>query len=212
MLLVSKPLGQYRPSIECLYQQQASSPPAAASDVTPSETVWWYVHYKTLIPKIRLLLWTTPANTYWTTAKLIIFASVSPICPRCGQNTETIVRALIDCQSVRPFCVNVPSFISDQVDPMPDVDVMFHHRLSADIHTHRSTKPVLLTLACGLWVVHCARIRRIYTDTSPSVHSLMTEWCSMIKEIVNAKRRTNIIFGNLTRFLPIWRILTALWM
>jgi hypothetical protein len=32
----------------------------------------------------------------------------------------------------------------------------------------------------------------------------------MIKEIVNAKRRTAIIYGNLARFLPVWRMLTAL--
>jgi hypothetical protein len=39
-LLAGKPLGQYRPSIGRLYQQQPSSPAAAASNVAPSETVW----------------------------------------------------------------------------------------------------------------------------------------------------------------------------
>jgi hypothetical protein len=57
---------------------------------------------------------------------------------------------------------------------------------------------------------HVARIRRIYTDASPSVHSLTAEWRSTIKEIVNAKRRTAIIHGNLARFLPVWRMLAAL--
>jgi hypothetical protein len=96
------------------------------------------------------------------------------------------------------------------VDPVPDVDAILQLRLPTNMHTHRSTKPVLLALACGLWVIHRARIRRIYTDASSSVHSLTAEWRSMIKEIVNAKRRTAIIRGNLARFLPVWRMLAAL--
>jgi hypothetical protein len=159
---------------------------------------------------MRSLLWTIHANAYWTAAKLATFTSVSPVCPQCGQHTETMIHALIDCQSVRPFWVNVLSFISGQVDPMPDVDAILQFCLSTDIHTHRSTKPVLLALACGLRIVHRAHIRRIRTDASPSVHSLTAEWRSMVKEIVNAKRRTAIIHGNLTRFLSIWRMLAAL--
>jgi hypothetical protein len=142
--------------------------------------------------------------------KLAAFAFVSPVCPQCSQHIETIVYSLIDCQSVRPFWVNVLGFISGQVDPIPDVDTILQLRLPTDMHTHRSTKPVLLALACGLWVVHHARICRIYTDASPSVHSLTVEWRSMVKEIVNAKRRTAIIHGNLARFLSIWRMLATL--
>jgi hypothetical protein len=183
-LLAGKPLGQYRPSIGRLYQQQSSSPAAAASDVTPPETVWRYVYHKTLMPKMRSLLWTIDANAYWTAAKLATFTSVSPVCPQYGQHTETMAHALIDCQSVRPFWANVLSFISGQVDPMPDADAILQPRLPTDMHTHRSTKPVLLALACDLWVVHRTRIRRIYTDASSSVHFLTAEWRSMIKVIV----------------------------
>jgi hypothetical protein len=82
-------------------------------------------------------------------------------------------------------------------------------RLPTDMHTHRSTKPVLLALACGLWMVHRARICRIYTDASSSVHSFTAEWHSMVKEIVNTKQRTAIIHGNLAH-LSIWRMLAAL--
>jgi hypothetical protein len=78
------------------------------------------------------------------------------------------------------------------------------------MRTHRSTKPVPLALACGLWVVHRTRIRRIYTDASPLVHSFATEWRSMIKDIVNAKWQVAIIYSNLARFLPVWRVLAAL--
>jgi hypothetical protein len=69
---------------------------------------------------------------------------------------------------------------------------------------------VLLALACGLLVVHCARIRRIYTDATPLVYSLLAEWHSMVKEIVNAKQWTAIIRGNSARFSHIWRMLAAL--
>src|SRR5690606_17606453 len=99
--LAGKPLGRYRPSIGRLYQQQSSSPAAVASDATPPETVWRYVHHKTLMPKMRSLLWTIHANAYWTAAKLATFTSVSPVCPQCGQHTETMAHTLIDCQSVR---------------------------------------------------------------------------------------------------------------
>jgi hypothetical protein len=123
-LLAGKPLGQYRPSIGRFYQQQSSLLVAIASDVTPFETVWRYIHHKTLMPKMRSLLWTIHANAYWTAAKLATFTSVSPVCPQCGQHTETMAHALIDCQLVRPFWANVLSFISGQVDPIPDVDAI----------------------------------------------------------------------------------------
>jgi hypothetical protein len=93
---------------------------------------------------------------------------------------------------------------------MSDVDAILQLRLPTNMHTHRSTKPVLLALACGLCVIHRARIRRIYTDASSSIHSLTAEWRSIVKEIVNAKRRTAIIHGNLAHFLPVWRMLAAL--
>jgi hypothetical protein len=86
-----------------------------------------------------------------------------------------MVHALIDCQLVRPFWVNVFSFISGQADPMLDVDAILQLRLPTGMLTHRSTKSVLLALAYDLLAVHHARICRIYTDASPSVHSLTTE-------------------------------------
>jgi hypothetical protein len=55
-LLAGKPLGQHRPSIWRLYQQQSSSPAVASSNVAPSGTVWRYVHHKTLMPKMRSFL------------------------------------------------------------------------------------------------------------------------------------------------------------
>jgi hypothetical protein len=60
------------------------------------------------------------------------------------------VHALIDCQSVRPFWVNVLKFISGQVDLTLDADAILQLRWPTDLHTHRSTKPPRLALACGL--------------------------------------------------------------
>jgi hypothetical protein len=59
---------------------------------------------------------------------------------------------------------------------------------------------VLLALACGLWAVHHARIRRIYIDASPSMHFLSAEWCSIVKKPVSIKQQIVIIYGNLIRF------------
>jgi hypothetical protein len=55
---------------------------------------------------------------------------------------------------------------------MPDANAILQFCLSADMHTHRSIKSVLLAFVCGPWVVHYARVRRIYTNALPSVHSL----------------------------------------
>jgi hypothetical protein len=159
---------------------------------------------------MRSLLWTIHTNAYWTAAKLAAFTSVSPIRPQCGQHTETMIHALIDCQSVGLPLIHVLSSISGQASLVPDAGVVLQLRLLTNMHIRRSTKPVLLVLACGLWVVHHARILRIYTDASLLVHSLTAVCRSMIKEIVNTKQQTSIIHGNLTRFLSIWRMLTAL--
>jgi hypothetical protein len=134
-LLSGKPFGQYQPSIGRLYQQQLSSPAVAASDVVPFETVWQYIHHKALMPKMRSLLWTIHANACWTAAKLAAFTSISPVCLQCGQHTEIMIHALIDCQSGRPFWANVLNFISGQADPIPDVDALLQLRLPTDTHT-----------------------------------------------------------------------------
>jgi hypothetical protein len=67
-----------------------------------------------------------------------------------------------------------------------------------------------LAFACDLWVVHYAHIRYIYTNASPSVHSLMVGWCFMIKEIVITRQQTAIIPGNLANFLLILRMKVVL--
>jgi hypothetical protein len=146
------------------------------------------------------LLWIIHENAYWMPANSV---AVLPVCSQRSQRTETTVHALIDCQSVRPFWGNIFRLISGQVDPMPDVDAILQLHLPTDMHIHRFTKLILLAFTCGLWVVYCARIRRIYTDVSPLVHSLIVEWHSTVKEIANAKQRTAIIHGDLVRFLPI---------
>jgi hypothetical protein len=61
-----------------------------------------------------------------------------------------MAHALIDCQLVGQFWVNMLRFISSQVNPMPDADIILQLRLPTDIHIHLSTKSVILALVCGL--------------------------------------------------------------
>jgi hypothetical protein len=153
---------------------------------------------------MRSLLWTTHTNAYWTAAKLTVFTSVSPLCPQCGQHTETEAHALIDFQSVRPFGVNTFILVSGQIDPMLDVGTtLFCPLMCAPID------PISRTISICMWRmdVTCAHICHIHTDPSLSIHSLTTEWHCMVKEIVNAKQRTAIIHDHLICFSPIWRIL-----
>jgi hypothetical protein len=112
-------------------------------------------------------------NTYQTTTK--IDASISPVCLQYGQHTEVMRHALVDCQSVGPFWINILGFISGQVDPMSDADAMLLLCLPTDMHIHRPIKPMVLVFAYGLWVVHCARIRHIHTNASSSVRSFTAE-------------------------------------
>jgi hypothetical protein len=75
---------------------------------------------------------------------------------------------------------------------------------------HQRSRVQALALACGLWVVHRARIRRIYTETFATVHALLAEWKSMVREIVDAKRRTAMERRSIRRFQHVWRPLLSL--
>jgi hypothetical protein len=50
----------------------------------------------------------------------------------------------------------------------------------------------VLALACDLWLVCRARIRRIYTETFATVHSLLAEWKFMVREIVDTQHCTTM--------------------
>jgi hypothetical protein len=69
----------------------------------------------------------------------------------------------------------------------------------------RLSNEMTLITACGLWIVHRARIRFIYNNTAMTVESLWAEWRALLREIVFAKRRTAIECGTLTKFCARWR-------
>jgi hypothetical protein len=64
----------------------------------------------------------------------------------------------------------------------------------------RLLNEMALATACGLWVVHRARIRRIYNNTAVTVASLWAEWRALLREIVLAKRCTAFVRGTLIKF------------
>jgi hypothetical protein len=64
----------------------------------------------------------------------------------------------------------------------------------------RLSNEMALVTACDLWVVHRARIRRIYNNIAVTVESLWAEWRALLREIMLAKRRTAIERGTLTKF------------
>jgi hypothetical protein len=62
-----------------------------------------------------------------------------------------------------------------------------------------------LVTACGLWIVHRARICRTYNNTAMTIESLWAEWRVLLREIVLAKCHTAIERGTLTKFCARWR-------
>jgi hypothetical protein len=69
----------------------------------------------------------------------------------------------------------------------------------------RLSNELALITTCGLWIVHRARIHRIYNFTAVTVVSLWAEWSASLREIMLAKRRTLIEHGTLTKFCARWR-------
>jgi hypothetical protein len=70
---------------------------------------------------------------------------------------------------------------------------------------HRLSNKMALVTACGLWIIHRTRIRRIYNNTAVTVGSLWAEWRALLREIMFAKRRTAMKCGTLTKFCARWR-------
>jgi hypothetical protein len=84
----------------------------------------------------------------YPTARLTTFTSLSPVYP---QPIYKVNEALsVDCQSIKPFWADVPGLASGQANSMPHADTMLQFHLPTKIHTHRTTKFVLLAIACGL--------------------------------------------------------------
>jgi hypothetical protein len=65
---------------------------------------------------------------------------------------------------------------------------------------HRLSNRMALVTACGLWIVHLARIRCIYNNTAVTVESLWAKRCALLRGIVLAKRRVAIERDALAKF------------
>jgi hypothetical protein len=86
-----------------------------------------------------------------------------------------------------------------------DTTSMLTLQMKQGLRWRRLSNEMALATACGLWVVHRARIRRIYNNTVVIIESLWAEWRALLREIVLAKRRTAIERGTLTKFCARWR-------
>jgi hypothetical protein len=162
------------------------------------------------MPKMRSLLWIIHAGGYWTATRLSKFTTVSPTCPQCGTEDETVKHALVDCPLIRQFWQGIFDNLSVHANPALTGPAILQLQLDRQMARHQRSRVQAPALACDPWVIHRARIRRIYTETFATVHSLLAEWKSMVREIVDAKRRTAMEHRSIRRFQHVWRPLLSL--
>jgi hypothetical protein len=130
---------------------------------------------------------------------------MSPVCANCNEAPESVAHALVECQPVNTFWNRVQYVMLIRSGQHLDTTSMLTLQMKQGPRWRRLSNEMALVIACGLWIVHRARIRRIYNNTVVTVESLWAEWRALLREIVFAKRRTAIERGTLTKFCARWR-------
>jgi hypothetical protein len=130
---------------------------------------------------------------------------MSPVCADCNEAPESVAHALVECRPVNIFWNRMHDVMSTRTGRRLDTTSMLTLQMKQGLRWRRLSNEMALVTACGLWIVHRARIRRIYNNTAMTVESLWAEWRALLREIVFAKRRTAIERGTLTKFCARWR-------
>jgi hypothetical protein len=130
---------------------------------------------------------------------------MSPVCANCNEAPETVSYALVECRLANTFWNRVHGVMSTRTGRCLDTTSMLTLQMKQGPKWRRLSNEMALVIACGLWIVHRARIRCIYNNTAVTVESLWAEWRALLREIVFAKRHTVIERGTLTKFCAQWR-------
>jgi hypothetical protein len=204
--LAGVPLKEYTPKVGRDYQlAQSASITSIFQHSSTACNTWKTIDRKEIMPKMRSLLWLANAGAYWTAQKLAAFTNMSPVCANYNEAPETVAHALVECRPANIFWNRVHGVMSTRTGRCLDTTSMLTLQMKQGPRWHRLSNEMALVTACGLWVVHRARIRCIYNNTAVTVESLWAEWRALLREILPTKCRTAIERGTLTKFCARWR-------
>jgi hypothetical protein len=172
-----------------------------------SGSVWRSIDRPVLMPKLRSLAWLIHAGGYKTAKSYARFTNTSPVCPRCQQATESVEHALVECREVYAFWLRLYQVLSFPQYSRPDTRSILSLYIARNRRGQLNVKACSLALACGLWVIHRARLRRHFSQTHSSTLMLLSEWRWMVRDILIAKRRTAMERNTLLQFNSAWKCL-----
>jgi hypothetical protein len=89
----------------------------------------------------------------------------------------------------------------------PDTCFILSLYISRNRRDRLNVKACSLAIACGLWVIHRARLRRHFSQTHSSTLMLLSEWKWMVRDILIAKRRTAMERNTSLQFNGAWKCL-----
>jgi hypothetical protein len=206
--LAAKLVYEYTPKMGRTYQQQCTA--AVTSSYSYSAmpiSVWRSIDRPVLMPKLRSLAWLIHAGGYKTADGHARFTNTSPVCPRCQQTTESVEHALVECREVYVYWSRFYQVISSPQYSQPNTCSILSLHIARNQRGQLNVKACSLALACGLWVIHRARLRRHFSQTYTSTLMLLSEWKWMMRDILIAKRRTAMERNTLLQFNSTWKCL-----
>jgi hypothetical protein len=126
------------------------------------------------------------------------------VCVSCNEAPETVAHVLVECRPVNIFWNRVHGAMSTRTGQHLDTTSMLTLQMKQGPRWRRLSNEMALVTACGLWIVHRARIRRIYNNIAVTVESLWAKRCALLRGIVLAKR-VAIERDTLAKFCTRWR-------
>jgi hypothetical protein len=142
------------------------------------------------MPKLRSLAWLIHVGGYKRAMSYARFTNTSPACPRCQQATESVEHALVECQEVYAFWSRFYQVLKFPQYSRPDTRLILSLYIAMSRQGQLNVKACLLAIACGLWVIHRARLHSHFSQTHSSALMLLSEWRWMVRDILIAKQRT----------------------
>jgi hypothetical protein len=141
------------------YQQCIATAISPYSHPAMPVSVWRSTDRPTLTPKLRSLAWFIHADGYKTAKSYARFTNTSLVCPRCQQATESVEYALVECQEVYAFLFRLYKVLKFPKYSRPDTRPILSLYTARNLQGQLNVEPCSLALACGLWVIHRARLR-----------------------------------------------------
>jgi hypothetical protein len=206
--LAAKPLHEYTPKMSRTYLQRciAAATSSYSYPAIPVST-WRLVDRPVLMPKSRCLAWLIHAGGYKTVKNHARFTNTSPVYQRCQKTTESVERALVECQEVYTLRSRLYQVLKFPQYSRPDTRSILSLYIARNQQGQLNVKACSLAIACGLWVIHRARLCRHFPQTHSSTPMLLSEWRWMAKDILIAKRHTTMERNTLLQFNSAWKCL-----